>query len=109
MRPRRSRPGAIDKKDERMPDSRAVVATAHASRYLQQLCKHWAHKFETEFTPTVGRIVLTTGEARLSADADALTVTLVAADEDALAQLRDVVASHLGRFAFRETLRFEWT
>lgn len=92
-----------------MPDSRAVVTTAHASRYLQQLCKHWAHKFETEFTPTVGRIVLTIGEARLAADAETLTVALSASDDAALAQLRDVVASHLERFAFRETLRFEWT
>jgi hypothetical protein len=92
-----------------MPDTRAVVATAHASRYLQQLCKHWAHKFETKFTPTDGRIVLTIGEARLAAEEATLTVALSAADDEALAQLKDVVAVHLERFAFRETLRFDWT
>lgn len=32
-----------------MPASQANVATEHASRYLQRLCKHWAHKFPVEF------------------------------------------------------------
>ena len=27
----------------------ATVPTAHASRYLQQLCKHWSHKLPVEF------------------------------------------------------------
>ncbi|TIT63197.1 MAG: DUF2218 domain-containing protein, partial [Mesorhizobium sp.] len=37
-----------------MPTSHANVTTAHASRYLQQLCKHWAHKFPVEFDPNHG-------------------------------------------------------
>lgn len=45
-----------------MPDSRAVIATPHASRYLQQLCKHWSHKFETEAGPTNARIALPLGK-----------------------------------------------
>lgn len=40
--------------------SRADVPTAHASRYLQQLCKHWAHRFEVTFDPHQGRIDLAT-------------------------------------------------
>ena len=30
--------------------STAVVPTASASRYLQQLCKHWQHNLQVEFT-----------------------------------------------------------
>lgn len=92
-----------------MLHSRAVIGTPHASRYLQQLCKHWAHKFETEFSDTVGRIVLPTGETRLAASAEALTIDLTAEDAANLPGLRDVVARHIERFAFRETLRFDWT
>lgn len=92
-----------------MPQSRAVVSTPHASRYLLQLCKHWSHKFETEFTETHGRIVLPLGETRLGADAESLTIDLSTEDADALPDFRDVVARHLERFAFRETLRFEWS
>ena len=92
-----------------MPESRAVISTPHASRYLQQLCKHWAHRFETEFSPTDARIALPLGETRLSASAETLTVGLTAPDAASLPDLRDVVVRHIERFAFRETLRFDWT
>ncbi|KQP55251.1 DUF2218 domain-containing protein [Methylobacterium sp. Leaf108] len=92
-----------------MLQSRAVVPTPHASRYLQQLCKHWAHRFETAFTDSDGRIALPLGETRLSASAEALTIDLTARDTSDLSGLRDVVARHVERFAFRETLRYDWT
>ncbi len=31
--------------------SEARVPTASASRYLQQICKHWSHKFAVEIHP----------------------------------------------------------
>ncbi len=34
-----------------MPTSQARVQTTEASRYLQQLCRHWSHKFKVEATP----------------------------------------------------------
>ena len=91
-----------------MAKTKAIVPTAHASRYLQQLCKHWAHKFTVEFTPEHGRIDL--GENRLvlmDANPENL-VTTVEAPEENLSQLEDVVASHIVRFAFREELVFNW-
>jgi uncharacterized protein len=39
-----------------MPTSRARVPTQSASRYLQQVCKHWSHKFAVQFTPEKGHI-----------------------------------------------------
>ncbi len=92
-----------------MTESHAVVGTPHASRYLQQLCKHWAHRFDTEFDATKARIALPLGETRLRADAETLTIDLTAHDPVSLPDLRDVVVRHIERFAFRETLRFEWT
>lgn len=91
-----------------MSTSRTVVRTDHASRYLQQLCKHWAHKFETEFTPETGRIDLPLGETVLAADAEALTIEVAVRNADDLERMKDVVQSHLERFAFRETLHFDW-
>ena len=35
----------------------ANVPTASASRYLQQLCKHWAHNLAVTFDAREGRIV----------------------------------------------------
>ncbi|MDH4984764.1 DUF2218 domain-containing protein [Aminobacter anthyllidis] len=89
-----------------MPKSTASVATEHASRYLQQLCKHWSHKFAVDFSPTQGRIDL--GEGRvvdLRADDRTLTVDVEAED---LPRMEQVVVDHIVRFAFREELKFDW-
>lgn len=97
----------------------ANVATSHASRYLQQLCKHWSHKLEVEFDPARGRVVFPKdirgaaypedGVALFSANPDNLEVTLEASSADQLSSLKEVVASHLDRFAFREApLTFDW-
>src|SRR5690349_11799855 len=36
--------------------STVLVKTDHASRYLQQLCKHWAHHLSVTFTPEKGQV-----------------------------------------------------
>ena len=91
-----------------MPTSQAQVATPLASRYLQQLCKHFAHKLPVTFDPTQGRIEFSLGTCQLAATPDLLTMQAEAADETNLAQLEKVVASHLERFAFREELKVAW-
>jgi len=96
------------KMDGSMPTSRVFVPTDNSSRYLQQLCKHWSHKFETAFTPTHGRIALPIGETVLVAEDAGLAIELTAPDGNDLAQFRDVVQRHVERFAFRETLTFDW-
>jgi hypothetical protein len=91
-----------------MPSSRADVATEHASRYLQQLCKHWAHKFPVEFDPHHGAIQLSLGRTVMDADDKALHIAVDADDAATLERLETVVADHIKRFAFREELTFEW-
>ena len=76
----------------------ARVATEHGSRYLQQLCKHWSHKFPVEFTPTNGRIEMSAGVLILDADAEGLGLRLTAAPED-LERMEGVVAAHKARDA----------
>ena len=39
----------------------AAVPTTNGSRYMQQLCKHWGHKFEVSFDPQGGRVALPFG------------------------------------------------
>jgi hypothetical protein len=83
------------------------VPTAHASRYLQQLCKHWSHKYPVEFTPENGRIEMSAGVLILDADAKGLGLRLSTEPEN-LERMEGVVAEHLQRFAFREDLAFDW-
>ena len=86
----------------------AQIKTAHASRYLQQLCKHWSHKYPVEFTPEKGRIEMSAGVLLLEAAPETLDLNLTTAEED-LVRMEGVVAAHLQRFAFKEELVFDWT
>jgi len=85
--------------------SEVRVLTASASRYLQQLCKHWGHKFSVEFTPQKGRIPFAADRrCLLEATADHLAMRVEANDEATLVHMEGVVVDHLKRFAFREDL-----
>ena len=88
--------------------SHAEVATVSASRYLQQLCKHFGHKVEASFDAKTGIVRFSIGDCRLLAESEVLRLALDAPDAEKLLQLQDVVASHLVRFAFREPLVVEW-
>lgn len=95
------------------------VPTAKASRYLQQLCKHWSHNLAVEFTEHKGKVVFPRnvrgadwpGDATLIMEAndDGLACRLEASTAGQLDALKGVVARHLDRFAFREApLTFDW-
>lgn len=97
----------------------AAVTTTHASRYLQQLCKHWAHNLAVEFTPEHGTVAFPRdvrgadypGDALVTFDAraDTLDLRIDATSPEQRDALKGVVARHLDRFAFREApLHFDW-
>ena len=87
----------------------AHVPTTSGSRYLQQLCKHWSHKFETKFDAGAGLIAFPMGPIRLTAGEKTLTVTIEPNADADVERIKQVVADHLDRFAFREApLTFEW-
>lgn len=99
--------------------STARVPTAHGSRYLQQLCKHWAHSLAVEGDEERGTIAFprdargadwpADGIATLTASADALDVRIDGSTPEHREALEGVLASHLDRFAFREApLPFDW-
>jgi uncharacterized protein len=100
--------------------STAVVPTAHASRYLQQLCKHWAHNLAVEFDAGQGKVTFPKdargatwpgdGVFTMTAVEDALTCRIEASAAEQLAGLKGAVERHLNRFAFREgELSYPWT
>ena len=95
------------------------VPTLHASRYLQQLCKHWSHNLAVEFDETKGTVTFPRnargadwpGDATLAMQAyeDGLDCRLEASSPGQLDALKGAVARHLDRFAFREApLGFDW-
>lgn len=91
-----------------MSRTTSIVETTQASRYLQQLCKHWSHRFATEFDTTRGAVTLPSATLGLMADASRLTLDLEGPAAE-LPRLTEVVADHLRRFAFREELAIAWS
>lgn len=102
-----------------MNASTAVVPTDKASRYLQQLCKHWSHNLDVEFDALNGRVVFPKdargadwpGDAlfTMTASDDGLTCRVEASAPGQLEGLKGAVERHLNRFAFREgELAFVW-
>ena len=93
-----------------MPQTTATIPTAHAAKYVKQLCNHWSHKLDVELTQTGGIVRFPAASATMRADSQALTVTLGAADPSTLERMKSVLADHLDRFAFREApLPFDWS
>jgi hypothetical protein len=113
-----------------MPILEAQIETERASRYLVQFCKHAAamgsgghsprmHLHGTvarrevqvaaQWSDTSGTVTFTPwGLCTLAADAGILTVRIDTADEDGLAQIRDVVTRDLHRFSQRTPLAVCW-
>ncbi|MDZ7280597.1 DUF2218 domain-containing protein [Sphingomonas sanguinis] len=93
-----------------MSISVARVPTLSASRYLQQLAKHWSHKMEVSFTAEEGTIAFPNGSRlEMRASSETLDIILTVPEDGDVARMREVVSSHLDRFAFREApLTFDW-
>jgi hypothetical protein len=97
----------------------AQVPTANGSRYLQQLCKHWAHNLAVDFDAQRGTITFPRdargadwpgdGVVTMIAHSETLECRVEATAAGQLEALEGSVQRHLDRFAFREApLRFEW-
>lgn len=79
-----------------------VFETSHASKYLQQLCKHFGHKVTVNYDAEKGRVNFPFGIAELNASDTALHVTITITDPDLTARAQGAIDSHLVSFAFRE-------
>lgn len=94
--------------------------TDKASRYLQQLCKHWEHNLTVEFTADHGTIVFPRdargadwpgdGLVTLDAQPEGLAIRVDASAAGQLEGLKGAVERHVDRFAFREgALAYDWS
>jgi len=82
----------------------ATAPTQLAERYLNQLCKHFAHKLPAKAENGEGRIEFPFGVADLQASETVLNLSVGASSLDDLKRMQKVVEDHLLRFAFREKL-----
>lgn len=91
-----------------MPIFSTQIRTDHASKYLQQLCKHFAHKVDVEFSPAEGRVAFPPGRCLMNAGDDILELYCDAMEERGVPAIKAIIDSHLVKFAWREELHYEW-
>ncbi len=92
-----------------MPKATSRLASDRASRYLQAMCKHFAHKVEVRYDAERGWAAMPYGSLNMRAVENVLHFEIEAADEALLERLKAVIDAHIVRFAFREKLqRLEW-
>ncbi|MEM9632847.1 MAG: DUF2218 domain-containing protein [Pseudomonadota bacterium] len=88
-----------------------VTSTAHtasASKYLQQLCKHFAHKVPATWDTARGEVSFPFGFCRMEATENCLTIRCEADEGQKMARMQGVIDSHIERFAWREELKLQW-
>ena len=80
------------------------------AKYLQQLVKHWGHKYDTSWDEPVATFPYSeTEHAVMRAGDDGIAITLTTAEADRNTHMRGVIERHIDRFAFREApLDYEW-
>ena len=91
-----------------MLSSKARVETEHASKYLQQLCKHFAHKVQVDYDPHNAKVSFPFGPCELEAVGGHLDMLCQAESEEGLSQMQSVLDQHLAKFAWREELSLDW-
>jgi uncharacterized protein len=97
----------------------ARIPTAHASKYIQQVCKHWEHNLPVRFDAAHGEIIFAK-DARgadwpadalvtFDAESDTLVCIINASAEGQRNGLKGAIERHIDRFAFREVpLAYNW-
>lgn len=87
-----------------MPRQTGRLRTEHASKYMQQLLRHFAHKVTVNYDTVNGTADMPWGPIRMTASAEELRAEITGADDETLARARDVIDRHLVPFAHREAV-----
>lgn len=97
----------------------ANILTVHAGKYLQQVCKHWAHNLDVRFDSEKGRIIFPKDArgadwpdeavVKFEAKPNHLRCQIIASAKGQREGLKSAVERHIDRFAFREgALSYDW-
>lgn len=86
----------------------AHVTTATPGRYINRLCKHFAHRVPVSYDDQQGRIKFDLGLGLLRAEGDGLTLAVESQTPEGLERLKEIVGSHFVRVAWQDELQLQW-
>jgi hypothetical protein len=87
----------------------AVVRTPEAEALALRMRKHFGHKVEVELDGAVSRVRLPAGTFELEPYDGRLAVRVTAEDDAGLLRVKEVVGSHLARFARDAPVELTWS
>lgn len=90
--------------------SRAIIETENAGKYLQQLSKHWSHKFpDLTFNEKEAHIPFSSDVTiDMFAENNSLVVQILTPNEFEAIKIEGIFDQHILRFAFKEQLSINW-
>lgn len=88
--------------------ARAHVKTDQPAKYINRLCKHFAHKTTVEYDDNEGNITFKMGKGLIQKTCDGLMLQAEAITEEDLAEVIDIMDRHFVRVAWQEELSLEW-
>tara|TARA_B100000513_G_C11738323_1_gene129354 strand:- start:74 stop:406 length:333 start_codon:yes stop_codon:yes gene_type:complete len=91
-----------------MPTCFAAVETENASKYLVQLCKHFAHKVEVDYDTAQARVEFAPGRCMMTAEGNTLAFYCRSKEDRGIEVMQYILSDHLVRFAWREEITFNW-
>ncbi|MAY68421.1 MAG: 2,4-dihydroxyhept-2-ene-1,7-dioic acid aldolase [Rhodospirillaceae bacterium] len=91
-----------------MPTCFAAIETDNASKYLMQLCKHFAHKVDVDYDSAQARVEFPPGRCMMTAEGAILSFYCRSREEEGIAVMQHILSDHLTRFAWREEIAFDW-
>ena len=91
--------------DTTLKEACAEFKTEKGSKYIAQLCKHFAHKVEVEYSDYEGRAELPGSKARMIYDDNTLKFHVTSNSNEGLLRGMFIIQDHIVRFAFRENLK----
>lgn len=91
-----------------MMKAEARVRSERASRYLVQMCKHFRHKVEAEWTDVAGHVDFAPGLCDMRVEDGELIMLCQASNEQELGRIKYIVENHLVRFGWREEIELSW-
>ena len=86
-----------------------IIKTEYARKYMQQMCKHFAHKVSVTYDEAKGHVDFPMGHSDMLVHSDHLQID-VTTEESAEARrtVETIIEKHLVKFAWREEISFEW-
>ncbi|RBW43433.1 DUF2218 domain-containing protein [Psychromonas sp. B3M02] len=94
-----------------MHNSKTLIKSEHAGRYLQTLCKHFSRKVPAEWDQQAGKVNFAMGECKLTylKEANALALYCSADSQDKLSTIQRILEQHVTMLSRRETISMVWS